>query len=372
MKSLGNFPDPFITEINGQPDALRRAAAAVASQRATLGPIVDQGAGRTIVFTGMGSSYDACYPAVAELARAGVAAIHVDAAELLHFREGMLGPHALVIAVSQSGESAEVVRVVERSREARQGAPAIVAVTNGRGNTLADLADHVLDTMAGEEAGPSTMTFAASLAVIGLVGRALGAGTTAGPAIGSLVERHVIQTELAAASIERLLAEPDLPDRLVRWLGERTTLVILGRGPARAAAEMGALTIKEAVGMPVESLQTAQFRHGPLELAGPDLAAVVVGTEPETRALDVGLARELDGAGAATLVITSSAGVPGETPGRLVEGGEAMHVDVGPLDRLLSSAASIVPSQLLAWRLSVLRGRIPGAYRLASKVTTHE
>ena len=69
--------------------------------------------------------------------------------------------------------------------------------------------------------------------------------------------------------------------------------MILGRGPARAAAEMGALTLKEAVGIAVESLETAQFRHGPLELVGPDLAAMVIATEPETGDLDLRLAAEL-------------------------------------------------------------------------------
>ena len=54
---------------------------------------------------------------------------------------------------------------------------------------------------------------------------------------------------------------------------------------------MGALTLKEAVGLPVESLQTAQFRHGPLELAGLDLAAMVIATEPETRDLDLATRR---------------------------------------------------------------------------------
>ena len=87
---------------------------------------------------------------------------------------------------------------------------------------------------------------------------------------------------MAAVAMERLLDDLATSDELVAWLGDRDTAVILGRGPARAAAEMGALTLKEAVGMPIESLQTAQFRHGPLELAGPNLAAMVIATEPET------------------------------------------------------------------------------------------
>jgi glutamine---fructose-6-phosphate transaminase (isomerizing) len=365
MKSLGNFPDPFIGEIAGQPDALRRAAVGIHGQAATLDEVLRRGAGRTIVFTGMGSSYDACYPAVAELARAGIAAIHVDSSELLHFRSRMLGPHVLLVAVSQSGESAEVVRLVERARTGSDE-PTVVAVTNGPGNRLASMADLVLDTRAGPEAGPSTMTFAASLVAVTAVGRTLAERTPT-----TTVEALIAQAEVAAVSIERVLAEPELPERLARWLDDRTTLVILGRGPARAAAEMGALTIKEAVGMPVESLETAQFRHGPLELAGSGLAAIVIATEPETAELDASLGRELADAGAGVLLVTASGG-PGK-PGAANATVEVVtHLDVGPVDRMLAPAVSVVPAQLLAWRLSVLRGRAPGAYYRAAKVTTRE
>ena len=95
------------------------------------------------------------------------------------------------------------------------------------------------------------------------------------------------------------------------WHGGRATTVILARGGARAAAEMGALTLKEAVGMPVESLQTAQFRHGPLELAGPELAAMVIATEPETRDLDLGIADELRRLGAAVWTVTAGVAAHG-------------------------------------------------------------
>jgi glucosamine--fructose-6-phosphate aminotransferase (isomerizing) len=308
-----------------------------------------------LVFTGMGSSYDACYPAVAELARGGIAAVMLDSAELLHFRTAMLGPHTLVVAVSQSGESAEVVKVAEHIRSSAVPSR-IVAVTNGRTNTLASLADDVLDTAAGEESGPSTMTFAGSLVVVGAIAAALTGAS--GPRV---VERIGRETDMAAVAMERLLDDMATSDEVVTWLGDRDTAVILGRGPARAAAEMGALTIKEAVGMPIEALQTAQFRHGPLELASPNLAAMLIATEPETAVLDMGLAEELSEAGASVFLITEltrPSGIPG--------------LAIGPVDRLLSSAVSIVPAQLLAWKLSALRGREPGAYYRASKVTTRE
>ena len=93
------------------------------------------------------------------------------------------------------------------------------------------------------------------------------------------------------------------------------------------------------------------FRHGPLELAGPGMTAIVMATEPETRRLDLGLAADLVDAGANVLVVTPD----GEAP----KG--ARSVATGYLDRALLSAVSIVPVQLLAWKLAQTRGRTPGA-----------
>jgi glucosamine--fructose-6-phosphate aminotransferase (isomerizing) len=356
MKSLGNFPDPFIAEIAGQPAALRRAASGLAEQLPALERLATIARGRPLIFTGMGSSYDACYPAVTALAAAGIPAVHVDSSELLHFRMSLLPASGLLVAVSQSGESAEVVRLID-GLERGGVEPLVLAVTNGTRNTLAGLADLVLDTRAGVEVGPSTMTFAAALLAMAAVARVL-VGEDPAAAVGRLAG----EAESAAAALERLLARTELPDELAAWLAGRSTTVILGRGSARAAAEMGALTLKEAVGMPIESLQTAQFRHGPLELAGPDLAAIVIATEPETRELDLELAGELVDASAAVLVVVDRGDAP---PG-------AMRVEIGSIDRALAPAVSVLPAQLLAWKLAVLRGRPPGSYVRASKVTTRE
>jgi glutamine---fructose-6-phosphate transaminase (isomerizing) len=356
MKSLGNFPDPFIAEIAGQPDAIRRAATGLSDQLPALERLTSVPPDRGLVFTGMGSSYFACHPAICELAAAGVAAVHVDSSELLHFRRNILPSAALLVVVSQSGESAEVVRLLEGTARGADG-PIVLAVTNGVENTLAGLADVVLDTRAGEEVGPSTMTFAAALVVLAAVGRVL-SGTPAADVVRDLTKGAGV----AAVAIEGVLSRAALADEIALWLGDRRTSVILGRGPARAAAEMGALTLKEAVGMPIESLQTAQFRHGPLELSGPDLAALIIATEPETRQLDVGLARELADVGAAALVVVEDGDVPAGVT----------RIAIGRLDRALGPAVSIVPAQLLAWKLAVIQGRPPGSYVRASKVTTRE
>jgi glucosamine--fructose-6-phosphate aminotransferase (isomerizing) len=324
----------------------------------TLGGLVTNG---TVILTGMGGSYAACYPLAADLAEAGLTAVMLGSAELLHFRAGILGPSTPVIAVSQSGESAELVHLTATIR-ARPDGPSIVAVTNGMDNTLARKADLVLDTRAGEETGPSTTTFGAGLVVLAAIGRVV-TGATPDDACAAMSR----EAERAAVSIERLLANDALGDDVLSLLGTREDVVVLGRGPARAAAEMAALTLKEAVGLSAEALESAQFRHGPLELAGPNLAAVVIATEPETEALDRALARELRDVGASVLEITREEGVL-PTPGSPSE----FHVGIGEIDRSIAPAVSIVPIQLLAHRLAIAHGREPGTYVHAAKVTTRE
>jgi glucosamine--fructose-6-phosphate aminotransferase (isomerizing) len=357
VQSLGNFPDPFFAEIAGQPDALRRAAAALVDQRDALDRIREAAqSARTLLFTGMGSSYDACYPAVNDLAGRGVAALLVDTAELLHFRRPILTARTLVTIVSQSGGSAEIVKLAADIAKQRTR-PFVLTMTNGLSNPLAKLGDVTLDTWAGRETGPSTMTFAASMAQLSGIARLL-----AGDAVDTAVDRTRTAAEGAARAVERLLDDGQVwAEELAGWLGDFGVTVVLGRGPARAAAEMGALLLKES-GIMAESLESAAFRHGPLELAGPGMAAVVLATEPETRRLDLALARDLVEAGASVLVVTPD----GEAP----RGAHAAAT--GYQDRALVSAVSIVPIQLLAWRLAVQHGRTPGAYTRASKVTTRE
>lgn len=357
MRSLEGFADRFLSEIAGQPDVLRRAAASLVEQREALERIREAGVvSRTIVFTGMGSSYDACYPAVNDLAGRGVAALLVDTAELFHFRRPILNGQTLAVIVSQSGESVEIVKLASEIAKQRIR-PFVLSITNGLDNDLVRRADVTLDTRAGPETGPSTMTFAAAMATLSGIARLL-----AGDSVDTAVDRTRTAAEGAALSTERLLDDPEaFAADLETWHGERGITVLLGRGPARAATERGALILKES-GVMAESLESAMFRHGPLELAGPDMTAIVMATEPETRRLDLALAADLVDTGANVLVVTPD----GEAP----KGARA--IATGYLDRALLSAVSIVPVQLLAWKLAQTRGRKPGEYTRASKVTTRE
>ena len=354
---LEKFPDPFLAEIAAQPAAIRRSVAGLHDQLPALRRVPAVRNGRQLVFTGMGGSYDTCYAPVTALAAAGISGLMVDSAELLYFRQATLASATLLVVVSQSGESAEVVRLIEELHGGPR-CPYVVSVTNGLNNTLARMANVPLDSRAGQEQGPSTMTFAAALVVLAALAEVL-----AGQSADDALKRLEVEAQAAAESIERLLALlDDRAQRLRDWLGDRPVLTLLARGAGRAASEMGALTLKEAARFPAEAMESAQFRHGPLELAGQEAAVVLIATEPATREVDARLAAELVKAGVAVLHIASD---DGQLPG-------TESIALGRVDRMLAATAAIVPVQLLAWRLAVDRGFQPGTYTRGSKVTTHE
>jgi glucosamine--fructose-6-phosphate aminotransferase (isomerizing) len=350
--------DLFLSEICEQPQALRDAAAGLAAQGDSLARFAAAATGRPpLILTGMGSSFDACLATASALARHGLLSTSINSAELLHFRLDAIGPDAIVVAISQSGNSIELVRIAE-TLMARAERPRLVSVTNGLDNPLAQAADFRFDTHAGSERGPSTKTFAATFVVV----QALVAALTGADPVERICAETAAEAERAADAAEALLRDPhDLAERMHEALAGRPSLVVVGRGTARAAAEMAGLVLKEAAQVQAESLDTGEFRHGPLELAGPGLGIAVIATEARTRSLDLALAEEVAASGAATVVIAGEgADLP---PGSIA---------IDRLEPVLAPAVAVIPLQLLAWRIAREKGRDPGRFTLATKVTTRE
>src|SRR5215831_2641299 len=198
--------DAFLGEILEQPEALRRAARSLIEQVEALGLVAGSDVlSRPVLLTGMGSSYHACLAAASMLGRGGVLAVTANAAELLHFRREALTEASLVVMISQSGQSVEVVRLAEELA-ARGRRPPLVAITNGTDNPLASMVDVSLDTAAGEEAGPSTKSYAATFVPLrALVAVILGAP---GKAWRHEVERTVLRARQAADAADWLLRSP--------------------------------------------------------------------------------------------------------------------------------------------------------------------
>ncbi|MGN6676248.1 MAG: SIS domain-containing protein [Streptosporangiaceae bacterium] len=354
--------DPFMTEILDQPQAIRRAANLLGGQAEffALTESLHERRG-PLLLTGMGSSFHACQAAASALGQRGVLAVTTNTAELLHFQWKTAAAASAVVLVSQSGRSVEVLRLATKlATLARR--PRLIAITNGTDNPLTPIVDICLDTAAGEEVGPSTKSYAATFVPLAALVETMSAAASR-RSTATALSRVAEAAHAAADSAEQLIKKPDeLADELYEWLGGRKRVTILGRGVARGPAETSALVLKEAARFPAEGLDAADFRHGPLELAGPDLAVLLLSLEEATRRLDDRLSAEVTRHKTAVLVVANAHAPAGAT----------RTLTIGRVEPLMACAVAVIPAQLLAWRLARALGRRPGEFRLASKVTTEE
>lgn len=308
-----------------------------------------------IVFTGMGSSLSAARPAAHRLAPHRPTRVW-EAAELLHYGLDAIPADALVVLVSQSGRSVETLAVGEALRR-RTGA-CLVSVTNDPSSPMAVISDVTLPILAGEEATVSTKTWMTTFAVLDAVAETLAAGQG----------REALATipDDLPDVIQGIADQRGIASRAAAALAGCDSLVLVARGPALAAADYGALIIKETAGCAAEAMAGGSFRHGPLEIAGPAISLVVLAPQGRTRDLCLRLAVETAQLGSPTWLIGGDAGsLPGETAQLLVTRLPDVPEAFAPLT--LS-----VPLQWLAAELATRRGRQPGVLLRSRKVTDIE
>jgi len=336
--------DPLLTDILDQPRALSAALQGARASTALLRARELCRNARRILLSGMGASYFAAYPAYLRLLAMGAPVSWVEAGELLHQAPAALREGTVLVLISQSGRSAEVVRLLE----ARGGA-AVVGVTNDTDSPLAGGCDVCLPLSAGPElAGVATKTLTCSLLLLDL----LSAEGNGGP-----------WPESVAAIEQALQTSGQWLPGLLSALGTTEHVWVLGRGPLLAAASVGGLMLKEAGGVHGEGLSAPQFRHGPLEMAGPGRSALVLVSPGRLGALDLDLAGEMAATGMGVAAVCP-AGAPSEVPA----GVHALRWSDCPPE----PAAVIVAAQCLAHACALRQHREPGTFSRIGKVTTRE
>jgi glucosamine--fructose-6-phosphate aminotransferase (isomerizing) len=255
----------------------------------------------------------------------------------------------LVIGISQSGASPDIVAVIAAARA--QGAPT-VAITNEPGSPLADTADRTIDLGAGpERAVAATKTYTSELLAIAMLSAALG---------GDLVDRAALAA--VPETLTRALAlEPEI-ERIARDQAACTRAVIIARGFEYATAREWALKLKELARVFADPYSSADFQHGPVALVEPGVPvlAVVRGGAPEADL--VALLRRLREDIDAELMVVS-------------DRSEALALATWPValpdgtPEWLGPIVSIVPGQLHALHLTLARGLDPERPRHLRKVT---
>ncbi len=314
-----------------------------------------------VIFTGMGASLFAAYPAQAYLTARGIRAIVLETAELLHHHLQMVRRDALVVAISQSGETVEITRLLQRlPKDVR-----VAAVVNVERSTLARRAGLQLPMMAGRQSSVSTKTYMCSVAVLMYLAFAL----------VSEPHRHLTQVLLHAVRVqERILdrQETVIPP-IVEFFDHPPYVALISRGPDLASAMQSALTLKETVRLAAEPISAGQFRHGPIEIVNPTHRYVIFarqshpdggpGPRETTAQLMLRLARDIQSHGGRVLLFT-------DLP--FAEIANVRTVRVESLRLGLGTLVDTLVMQLLAHELAVRAGLEPGKFWIAQGVTREE
>ena len=340
----------LLSEIAEQPEALRRLLGEGAREVAAAAAAVGARRLRHVVIAARGSSDNAARYAQYVFGAFNRLTVTLATPSLFtRYLRPPLMEGALVVGISQSGESPDLLAVVEEGR--RQGCFTL-AITNAAGSPLSLVADHTIHLRAGAERSvAATKTYTAQLTVLAMLSAAMAEDG------GRLRELQALPGQVA-----RALEVNDVPLReAAEALKDAGHGVVIGRGYNYATAFEISLKAKELAYVAVEPYSSADFQHGPIALIETGFAAIVVNVAGAVSDEVEDLLREMVRRGARPVVLSNldSSLALAAAPLRLPPG----------LPEWLSPVAAVVPGQLLAFHLSRARGFDPDQPRGLEKVT---
>jgi glutamine---fructose-6-phosphate transaminase (isomerizing) len=263
------------------------------------------------------------------------------------FRTTLLRPGSVVVALSQSGETADTLRASEAAKERHAD---LVAITNNEVSTLARMADIVIPMRSGPElAVAATKSYTSQLAVLLLLNQQLTPDVPAG--VRSLWQARDSLLNLTSTAARAHIAE------LAHELSVRENVFLLGRGFHYVTALESALKLKEVAGIRAEAVHGGEMKHGPLALVDHGTPVVLFYDSFEAPRAEI-TAAELRARGATVFTV-------GERPLR------SSHLHVRTEDAGRATAIpQVVPMQLLSYEIAKLRGRDPDHPKNLAKSVT--
>jgi glucosamine--fructose-6-phosphate aminotransferase (isomerizing) len=348
----GGYPHFMLKEIHEQPGTLRAALRdrisetglvtlpelGIREERLAAFDAVTVVACGTAWIAGLVTKY-----AIERLARLRC---DVEPASEFRYRDPLVDERTLVVAISQSGETADTLAAV---REAQRRGSTVVAITNVVGSALALEADGVIHMQAGPEIGvAATKTFVAQMACGILL------------ALHLSDSRGTLDVDSHRRLAEELLGMPDLLARtlavepqIVRMAGKYAharNAMYIGRGINFPVALEGALKLKEVSYVHAEGYAAGELKHGPIALLDPEVPVVAIATRARTLAKTVSNIEEVRTREAPVIALVTE----GENP--FDDDLARDIIEVPACEELLSPLVNVLPLQLLAYHIAVLRG----------------
>jgi glucosamine--fructose-6-phosphate aminotransferase (isomerizing) len=361
----GGFDHFMLKEIHEQPDSLANALRGRLDLNHGISVLAGMGTSpreladlNRVVLVGCGTSLHAGL--VGEYAFEEIAGIHaeVEQAAEFRYRNPILGSRDLVVAVSQSGETADTLAAV---REAKQKGAFVMSLCNVVASTIARETGRGVYLHAGPEISvASTKAFTCQVAVLLMMALKIGRGRRFSRDEGIRFAREIAGIP---ALVKRVVAQNSMIAGLAaKYIGEEHAFFI-GRGPMYPVALEGALKLKEISYIHAEGYHAAELKHGPIALLVPGTPVIALACDIPGKDKTIGNIEECRTRGARILGIVTE----GDQ-----ETAEAMddHIPIPPCHPLVATIPATVALQLFSYHVARLRGcEIDQPRNLAKSVT---
>lgn len=347
----------FIKEIREQPVALRDTLHYYLQGDGVdkLRSVVDlwnTGKYDKIIFTGMGSSYFISYAATCLFNKHDITSFAINTGELLHYQFSLLNSKSLLVCISQSGESFEIVNLIKKlSKDVT-----IISVCNEEKSFLAEHTRISFFSKAGREEMTSTKTFVSSYLVVYILSLAL---------VGKFDDKRVPKIEKMIYVVDYLINHSDqwLPDSMA-LLAHAPFIQLIGRGAVYATVKQSALMFMEATGTPSSGTLGGEFRHGPMEMVKEGFKSIIFAPSGGTYTQSVSLAKDISKYGGKVIFITN------KTP--IFNDRNIFNITIPLLESDLFAIPAVVLLQLIVNQWAIENSTIPGVFTRGAKVTAIE
>ncbi|ERM98196.1 glutamine--fructose-6-phosphate aminotransferase [isomerizing] 2 isoform X1 [Amborella trichopoda] len=316
---------------------------------------------RRVIFIGCGTSYNAALAARPFLEELSGVPVSMELASDLLDRQGPIYREDTAVFVSQSGETADTLLALEY---ALKNGALCVGITNTVGSAIARNTHCGVHINAGCEIGvASTKAYTSQIVVMAMLAIAVG-----DDAISSQSRREAVIDGLfdLPNKVREVLKLDDEMKDLAKLLMDEQSLLVFGRGYNYATALEGALKVKEVALMHSEGILAGEMKHGPLALVDETLPIVVIATHDNCFSKQQSVIQQLHARKGRLIVMCSK----GEAS-LVCPSGSCRVIEVPQVEDCLQPVINIIPLQLLAYHLTVLRGYdVDQPRNLAKSVTT--
>ena len=363
MLEKGNYRHFMEKEIHDQPEGCQRTIAAYVdtlSARASVPGDIDFAKLERVQIVACGTSYIAGVVGKYLIEQLADLPVDVEIASEFRYRQPAIRKDALVIAMSQSGETADTLAAL---RYCKAKGMRSAVVVNAQESTMAREVDVVWPIHCGPEIGvASTKAFTAQVSV--MIALAIAAAKARGT-IDAAEEQRLVKVLLEAP---RLIAEAigleDAIKEIAADVAKARDVLYLGRGPMSALALEGALKLKEISYIHAEGYAAGELKHGPIALVDDQTPIVILAPHDSYFEKSASNMSEVMARGGQVIFITDTEGV------KHAPAGAKVVVTAPASDPLVSTLVMSAPIQLLAYHVAVVKGAdVDQPRNLAKSVT---